>query len=135
MEFGTSPAPRTVHICRRSGRRHRLLHAEDAYIEFTLPDGRPWKLDLLEIGSGGLCFGLEDGKPLLAVGSRIDGLVVRIANDRISGAVTIAHATEEFAAGTICGARFHPATEADARTFEAVIASLPGEAEEAPWAR
>ena len=125
MDFASSPPPRTVHTCRRSGLRHRLLHADGAFIEFTASDGRPWRLDLLEIGSGGLCFGLKDGKPVLEPGSRIDGLVVRVEGDTIRGALTIAHATEEFAAGTICGARFHPATESDARTFEKVVASIP----------
>ncbi len=41
-----------------------------------------------------------------------------------SGALTIAHATEEFAAGTICGARFQPRTDEDAHQLEQAIAEL-----------
>ena len=43
---------------------------------------------------------------------------------RIEGALTIAHATEEFSTGTICGGQFRPATEADERKLKDVIARL-----------
>ena len=124
MDFEDRHVPTAVYACRRNGQRHRCLYAKDAFIEFTSSDGRPWRLDLLDYGSGGLCFGLEDGKPVLGRGARLDAIVVHIGSLAIAGALTIAHATEEFAAGTICGARFDPATEADARKFAAAIAAL-----------
>ena len=33
-----------------------------------MPDGTNWQLDLLDIGSGGVCFGLRDGQPWVAGG-------------------------------------------------------------------
>jgi len=124
MDFEDRHIPTTVYACRRSGLRHRFLYAKDAFIEFTASDGRPWRLGLLDYSSGGLCFGLEDGQPILKPGARIDPIVVRIGSLGIEGVLTIAHATEEFGAGTICGARFDPATEPDERKFKAAIAAL-----------
>jgi hypothetical protein len=126
MDFDKNYRPKMVLACRRTGLRHRLRHAHDAFVEFSLPDGRPRKLDLLELGSGGVCFGLDDEPAAFERGARVDGVVLRVAGARIEGTLTIAHATEEFAAGTICGARFQPATEADQRALAQLIASLGG---------
>jgi hypothetical protein len=115
-----------VLACRRTGLRHRLRHAHDAFVELTDTDGRSWRLDLLDLGSGGVCVGLEDGKPTLERGATIDRVVLRVAGARIEGTLTIAHATEEFGAGTICGAQFTPATEEDGRALAQLTASLGG---------
>jgi hypothetical protein len=124
MNFTNSDGLSTIYGCQRSGERHRLLHSQEAFIQFVDADGRPWKLDLLGISSGGVCFGLENGQTILERGSKIDGIVLQIASVRVEGALTIAHATEEFASGTICGGQFHPATEDDARKLAEVIAKL-----------
>jgi hypothetical protein len=126
MGFDKSYRPKMVLACRRTGLRHRLRRAHDAFVEFTLPDGRPCRLDLLEIGSGGICFGWDESQPVLDPGSTIEGVVLRVAEASVAGTLVIAHATEEFAAGTICGAQFRPAREADAWAFSRLIASFGG---------
>jgi hypothetical protein len=124
MEYDKSYRPKMVLACRRTGARHRLRHAHDAFVEFTRLDGSTWRTDLLELSGGGVCFGLDAGHPALEPGSRIDRVVLRVAKTAVAGTLTIAHATEEFAAGTICGAQFQPAGEADARVLAQLIASL-----------
>jgi hypothetical protein len=114
----------TMSICRRGAQRYHLLYANEAFLEFVGPDGTPWRCDLLGISADGLSFGLPDSQPMPERGVSIDHIAVRIAGVRIEGGLTIAHTTEEFAAGTICGARFHPASEADAGKLRKAIAAL-----------
>jgi hypothetical protein len=123
MNFGRPLPPKLVTACRRTGLRHRLRHAHQASIEFRLAE-EAWQLDLLDIGAGGVCFGLRDGRPPLAPGTEIAGAVVRIGGAAVRGSLAIAHATEEFGAGTICGARFTPEGPADRQTLADVIRSL-----------
>jgi c-di-GMP-binding flagellar brake protein YcgR len=126
MAYDRNYRPKMVLACRRTGARHRLRHAHDAHVEIVLPDGSPRRFDLLELSSGGVCFGLDDGQIDLGPGSRFEQVVLHVAATRIAGTLTIAHATEEFAAGTICGAQFQPAGEADSRALATLIASLGG---------
>jgi hypothetical protein len=114
----------TISVCRRGAERYCLLYANEAFVELAGADGAPWRCDLLGISADGLSFGLDDRQPMPERGAMIAGIVVHIAGVRIEGALTVAHATEEFAAGTICGARFHPGTDADARKLEQAIAAL-----------
>ena len=116
--------PHFISACRRTGMRHRLRHAAEASLEVTTPDGTSWKLDLLDIGSGGVCFGLQDGRPPMEPGMEFTRAVVRVSGTAIAGSLSIAHATEEFAAGTICGARFRPATPGDQEALDALIRTL-----------
>jgi hypothetical protein len=126
MGFDKSYRPKMVLACRRTGLRHRLWRAHDACVEFTLQDGRPRRLDLLEIGSGGVCFGWDESQSILEPGATIEGAVLRVAETSVAGTLVIAHATEEFAAGTICGAQFRPAREADERAYSRLIAAFGG---------
>jgi len=124
MDFDGSHITRTATACRRGAERYRLLYAGEAFIEFDGPEGRRWQLELMGISPRGVCFGLQDGQPILERGSRIDRIVVQVASVRIDGKLLIAHSTEEFAAGTICGGEFHPATEADERKLTEAIEAL-----------
>jgi len=124
MNFEGRVPPKLLTACRRTGLRHRLRHAHQACIEMRMPDGSEWRLDLLDIGSGGVCFGLRDGKPPMEPGMEIASVVVRIGDAAMAGSLSIAHATEEFGAGTICGARFVPAGPSDEHTLLKVIDSL-----------
>jgi hypothetical protein len=124
VSFHDFAPPKLVSACRRTGLRHRLRHAHQAFLELTAADGSIWQLDLLDIGSGGICFGLKDGQPAIDRGMAFDRVVLRVSGNTIVGAVAIAHATEEFAAGTICGARFEPETPEDQQALDALIRTL-----------
>jgi len=124
MAFLDRVPPRFISACRRTGMRHRLRHADQAFLEVTTPDGTMWQLDLLDIGSGGVCFGLREGRPPMEPGMEFERAVVRVSGSAIAGSLAIAHATEEFAAGTICGARFRPATPEDREGLDALIRTL-----------
>ena len=124
MAFFPHVPPKFVSACRRTGMRHRLRHADQAFLELTTPDGTMWQLDLLDIGSGGVCFGLRDDRPPVEPGMVFDRAVVRVPGSAIAGSLSIAHATEEFASGTICGARFRPATPEDQEALDALIRTL-----------
>jgi hypothetical protein len=109
----------------RNDNRHWLQHAGEAFVEFDLADGRRWCLDLVNVSDGGLCFGLDDdGQPVLEVGTRIDDAVVRVGEIEISGSLLVAHATEQFAAGTLCGAEFKPSKECDQHKLTTLIDQL-----------
>ena len=125
-ESALSEVWKTVYSCSRRGPRHRLRYADEAFVEFNLSEDRTWRLDLLDLGTGGLCFGLENGQLRVDVGSTIDGAVLQIGDVRIAGSLSIAHVTEEFSAGTICGARFQPATETDKSKLADLMAALGG---------
>ena len=118
---GTVATPPTV--CQRRCPRHRILHSEGADVEFVLGDGSRRRSPVLDISAGGLSFALPDGAPALEPGSRLDA-VVHLGDRHIRGRLTVAHATPEFAAGVVCGARFDPGTEADAREFQRVLQSV-----------
>jgi hypothetical protein len=124
MTITRSPESGAAQACRRGTERYRLLYANEAFVEFVGPDRRPWRLELMGLSADGLSFGLQEGKPSLAPGSTIRPVVVHIGSVKVDGALTIAHATEEFAAGTICGARFQPRTDEDAHQLEQAIAEL-----------
>jgi hypothetical protein len=124
MDFNGSPSSRAGTACRRGAERYRILYSGEAFVEWVGPEGRTWKLELLGLSSRGVCFGLQDGQPILERGSRLGRVVVQIGGARIEGRLLVAHATEEFAAGTICGAEFQPASESDERKLNDAIAAL-----------
>jgi hypothetical protein len=104
--------------------RFWIWQAGEATVEFTYPDGCSWCCDLLNISESGVCFGLIEEQPALDPGLRIDGVNLYIEGIEVEGALKIVHTTGELESGTICGAEFTPATEADAHNLEKVISQL-----------
>ena len=101
--------------------RRRAFAQTEALLEVGRRPGGAVKDPGAEAGSEGFDRGGY------ALGQRIHPrrvILVQIASVRINGMLTIAHATEEFAAGTICGAKFQPATDADQRKLKEAIAKL-----------
>jgi hypothetical protein len=92
--FDDGDSPVSVYGCQRNGERHRVLYAEEAFVEFVDPFDRLWRFELLGISSRGICFGLDAAHPTLERGSRLDRIVLQIAKVRIDGSMTIAHSTE-----------------------------------------
>ena len=116
--------PHFARGCKRRTLRYRPGHAEEAVVEFALPDGSRWRLSLVEIGGGGICFGLEDGRPPITVGMEIAGAGVQVGDVRLLGSLRVVHVNAEFGAGTVCGAEFVPASESDARELASLLDGL-----------
>jgi hypothetical protein len=116
--------PSFTYSTRRRHSRYKPELAEQAFVEFELVDESHWRLRLLEIGAGGLCFGVDNERPSLSVGWKIDPVTIHMDDMRISGSLRIAHVTPEFAAGTTCGAEFSPSTSTDAGALGLVVARL-----------
>lgn len=117
-----SQSPTSATKCGRRSRRHLVQHARDV-IELSA-EGRSWKLGLLDVSAGGVCFGLEDDGPSLEVGSRVESVVLRLEGTEIHGGIVVSHVTQEFGAGTICGAEFLPATDEDRVTLGSLVERL-----------
>ncbi len=111
--------------CSRRVPRHRLQHAGEAFVEFDLADKRHYRLQIIEISTGGLSFGVEQEQLALPPGSTINQVVICVGKTLIYGNVSIAHVTEEFSVGTICGVQFRPATASDERKLTSLIERLP----------
>ena len=116
--------PSFTYSRKRRHSRYKPEPAEPAFVEFDLVDDSHWRLSLLEIGEGGLCFGVGNEQLSWPVGLRIDPVTIQVSDLRISGGLRIAHVTPEFAAGTACGAEFSPSTSADARALGRLLARL-----------
>jgi hypothetical protein len=109
------------------GRRARRIVVEDeaaAFVEIDFVRRSHWKLSLVEISPIGVSFRLEDGRPSLAVGSRLQGVRLDVVGLQVSGNLRVAHVTRMPGAETICGAEFQPSTEADHRMMALVLSSL-----------
>ena len=117
-------ALKNVYACPRRVPRRRLHHAGEAFVEFDLPDERHYRLEIIEISTEGLCFALEQDQLALRKGSTINHVVIRVGETHIDGSLAIAHVTEEFSVGTICGAEFRPNTAFDERKLATLIENL-----------
>ena len=104
--------------------RFRLNHAEKASVDFDLPDGSHWSLNLVELSAEGFAFELENGRPELTAATRIDAVAIRVKGVQFAGTLRIVHVTKESEADTVCGAEFAPATDADAGTLALLITAL-----------
>ena len=116
--------PSFTYSPKRRHSRYKPEPAEQAFVEFDLVDDLHWRLSLLEIGAGGLCFGVATEQLSWSVGSRIEPVTIHVSDLRISGGLRIAHVTPEFAAGTACGAEFSPSTSTDAGALGQLLARL-----------
>ncbi|HEX6851992.1 MAG TPA: hypothetical protein VF139_11365 [Candidatus Polarisedimenticolaceae bacterium] len=116
--------PQFANSCKRRAVRYRPGHAEQAYVEFGLADGSRWRLSLLELSNGGICFGLENEEPSVTVGMTIDGARLQVGDACVTGSLRVAHVTSEFAAGTVCGAEFTPASGSDHRALALLLSHL-----------
>jgi hypothetical protein len=124
---GETPLPtgsRSVYGHKRSAARYRPVRADDAFIEFDSSDGSHRKFGLVEVSAAAVGFAL-DGDPVgLSVGATIDLATISAGALRVAGRLRVVHLTSGFASGTVCGAQFSPATEADERTLSQWIARL-----------
>jgi hypothetical protein len=105
--------------------RFSILQSRDARVEFCYPNpqGRPLRLQLLDISVSGLRFRLSEQLPLLARGGVIEGVVVRVGECEMRGKLLIKHVTVEDSRKH-CGAIFYPADESDLYKLNGVLAGI-----------
>ena len=116
--------PYLAYVCNRRAWRLRTGNADEAFIQFDLADGSRWSLSLLEISEGGVGFGLDNGRPSLTIGATIEAATLHVGDFEISGSARVSHVTSEFAVGTLCGAEFRPADDADRRLMALLLHEL-----------
>ena len=104
--------------------RLRVPNDEEAFVEFDLVGEPHWRLDLVEVSEVGVGFRLEGGRPSLAVGTPIAGVMIHAAGLRIAGSIRVAHVTPKPADDTICGAVFVPSTETDMQAMGRLMSHL-----------
>jgi c-di-GMP-binding flagellar brake protein YcgR len=109
------------YSCRRRAWRWRVKRGQEAVVEFDLPRGWRWTLSLVEISDGGVGFRLDNGRPELAIGTRIDDVIVDVGAIQVTGSVRVLHVTEDAGADSTCGAAFTPATEDDRRMLDLIL--------------
>lgn len=105
-------ATKSMALGSRSGARIPVAPEEKASVEIRL-EGWRQRLPALDISEDGLCFECPDGIPPIAPGSSFGDAVVRLAGREMRGSIVIRHVTSSISTGTVCGARFLPAGEAD----------------------
>jgi len=112
----------------RWAERYRPQSGAGSFVELRLADGSCWRLDLLNISAGGVSFGLDRGLPCLASGTTVDDALVHVGDVQIAGRLVLVHVTEDFSAGTVCGAAFTPTTETDRLALSTLIERFAGPA-------
>ena len=119
------PTPfETIIPGQRRAWRLRVDHEEEAFVQFDLLGKSHWKLKILEISPVGVGFRLQDGRPSLMVGTRLDKVSLHVVGLRIMGTLLVAHVTRGLGADMICGAEFLPSTEADEWTMALLVRCL-----------
>jgi hypothetical protein len=117
-------APQFYRGCQRRFQRSRPEHAERAFLHFGGAGGARRTMSLVEISEGGVGFGVDDEGPSFEIGDAFEGVTIQVGACAIAGSLRVAHLTSSFAAGTVCGAAFTPASEADAQAMAALLAGL-----------
>src|SRR5215831_385030 len=116
--------PNGKYAVPRRSWRFRPDGGADAYVEFEFPVGSPWRLSLVSIGEMGIGFALDDGRPDLGVGRRLDPVTVNLGGLRITGSVRTVYVTTKHTIGKVCGAEFTPAEESDKKRMDFLLGRL-----------
>ncbi len=113
-----------TQACRRRAPRFRLDQGPSGFIQFDLRDGSRWMLVVTEISAGGIRFKVNDGRPALSPGTRIDTATVQVGDVRFNGSVRVVHVTQDSAGGAFCGGVFTPEAEANKRMMTVLLGAL-----------
>ena len=113
---------------RRKQRRYTIVRDSDAIIafEYPCPNGRPYKLPLINVSKSGLSFALDDRDELamLDAGTRIEDVVVTIGDCAIDGEMVLMHLTPDASSKALCGALFYPTSDDDLIKLRSLVAGM-----------
>jgi hypothetical protein len=110
---------------RRRQRRYVVRDQRVACVEFEhpSPNGRHYRLQVVNLSASGVSFSLEGEAPELDAGTSLPHSVLRVGECMIRGDLVVMHLTSELA-GLVCGALFYPETDTDLVKLKSVIAGM-----------
>ena len=116
----------TVSQTRRVTRRYAVTKSHRARLEFDYPGpgGKRYDLPLIDISVSGLSFNCADRLPGLESGTTLSPIIIRLGMCDIHGDLLVMHVTRDPSGGTICGALFYPAKDADLLKLKSAIAGI-----------
>jgi c-di-GMP-binding flagellar brake protein YcgR len=118
----------------RQRERHRVPREARVWVDFDDPQGRRkrWRARIVDLSDGGLAFVCIGERPPVQAGIRLAGVVVHSGGWKIRGSMKVSHVTPvsgaegstPSGAWRVGGARFEPASEAEAVKLRTMIAGL-----------
>lgn len=112
---------------RRRQRRYIIALGKGASVEFEYPrpQGRVWRLPLVDISASGVSFSAPQGElPPVDTGASLAQALIRIADCTIEGDLVVMHISRWPHEDPVCGALFYPATDGDLLKLKALIAGM-----------
>jgi hypothetical protein len=113
---------------RRRQRRYTIGLDKSATVEFEYPspNGRPYRMKLVNISVSGLSFALDDHDDLalLDAGTTIPDGTVQIGDCTLRGDLMLMHLTPDELSRGMCGALFYPSSDTDLVKLRCVIAGM-----------
>ena len=113
---------------RRKQHRYLIERDRDAIVafEYPCPNGRPYRLPLLNVSKAGLSFALDDRDELATLdpGTRIEDVIVQIGDCEIDGEMVLMHLTPDAHSKALCGALFYPSSDQDLITLRSLVAGM-----------
>ena len=109
---------------KREDRRYALPADLGAEIEFEGPDGRCYRLPLLQISGLGLAFCLPEPVPGIEGGVTLADVQILVGSLVIRGHLAVQHTLRDHLAIHKCGAHFYPASDADRNELVSLLSRL-----------
>jgi hypothetical protein len=113
---------------RRRQRRYAIQRDKSACVEFEFPspNGKAYRLPLVNISASGISFALDDNDDLalLDSGTTLPEATVRIGDCVMRGDLMLMHLTPDVESRGSCGALFYPGSDTDLIKLRSVIAGM-----------
>ena len=113
---------------RRKQQRHWIRRHGESCVEFKHPgpNGRPYRLPLVNVSIAGISFALDghDDLALIEPGTRVEGASIHIETCELRGDLVMMHITPGTDQRGMCGALFYPASDSDLIKLRSVIAGM-----------
>jgi hypothetical protein len=116
----------TITGCRRKQRRQTTSGSGSAWIEFKYPqpEGRPHRLELVDVSVSGLSFVFDDELDGLETGDDLHDVLIRFGECEIRGELVVMHVTPKGHERCLCGALFYAAGDNDLLKWRSAIAGM-----------
>ncbi len=109
---------------KRKDRRYALPTDLGAKIEFGVPDGGRYRLQLTNISGFGLAFFIPEPIPVIEAGIMLDDAQIQVGSVIIHGNIAVQHTLPDHPSNYKCGAQFYPASDTDRNALVGLLARL-----------